>query len=288
MSIPTWGRLVRFIATDNAQYCGEPVDPEIDVGLAILAKQEVLVKVLDTKSALDIPASFTGEVKTIKELLSPVSAQEVGTIRCIGLNYKDHAAELNFSLPENPDLFMKPASTLNSPTAPILIPSAAAEGADGEVELALVISKDCKNVTSAEALDYVLGHMTANDVTSRGLQPRTSQWGYCKGFDGFCPVVPTLVSTKNIPDPSVLLLKTVLGGKTLQDGKTENMIFSVAEIIAYLSVGTTIPKGTVILTGTPAGIGHSHKPPAYLTEGADLRVWISHGLGTLVNSIALE
>lgn len=208
---------------------------------------------------------------------------------------------MNLALPAHPEIFMKPDTCVHSPILPIVLPKNTSEECDPEVELAIVIGKTCKDVSPEEAMDYVLGYMTANDVTARKIQGRGSQWGYSKGFDGFCPMGPCLVSTRSIPDPSVLLLKTTLNGKVMQNGAAKNLIFSVAECVSHISQvspsrifnerrlssiqGTTLRPGTVILTGTPAGIGHSYNPPIYLKKGADLKIWISHGLGTLVNEI---
>ncbi|KAL4901205.1 hypothetical protein BDW74DRAFT_187853 [Aspergillus multicolor] len=277
-SSPVWSRLVRFIADDGIEYF---------VGLAVSDGQSVSVKVLDAKSALAEEAAFTGELKTINKLLSPLAASEVGTIRCIGLNYKDHATELGLSLPKMPEVFMKTATCITGPNDTVFIPSIVTK-VDPEVELAVLIGKDCKNVTVSEALDYVLGYTVANDITARCLQDQMLQWGYCKGFDGFCPLGPALVSAKAIPDPSKLSVKTVLDGVTMQQSTTDNFIFSVAEIVSHLSKGTTLNKGTIILTGTPAGIGHGRNPPIYLNEESTLRIWISHGLGTLTNAVRWE
>ncbi|TVY71368.1 Fumarylacetoacetate hydrolase domain-containing protein 2-like protein [Lachnellula suecica] len=285
---PVWKRIVRFIAEDGQEYCGEPSDAELDVGLAMAENKSVLVKVLAGNSPLDLNTAFTGEEKTAKKILSPLTPSEVGTIRCVGLNYTDHAAEMKLTLPKHPEIFFKPNTCVHGPQEPLLIPHEAAGQADPEVELAVVIGKDCKNVSPGKALNYVLGYMTANDVTARIVQTRGSQWGYSKGFDQFAPMGPTLVSAERIPDPAVLCLKTTLDGKVMQDKPAKNMIFSVAEIVSYLSVGTTLKAGTVILTGTPSGIGHSYDPPIYLKDGSVLRVWISHGLGTLVNPIVQE
>ena len=112
-----------------------------------------------------------------------------------------------------------------------------------------------------------------------------SQWGYSKGFDSFCPMGPCIVSTEAIPDVSVLELKTTLNGKMMQNAPGKNLIFGIATIVSFLSQGTMLRAGTVILTGTPAGIGHSHNPPLYLSDECKLRIWISYGLGTLVNSV---
>lgn len=161
------------------------------------------------------------------------------------MNYKDHAAELGLSPPDVPEVFFKPSTCLHSPVAPVCIPRAVCEEIDGEVELAIVISKECKNVSTHEAMEYVLGYTLANDITSRRVQKASSQWSYCKGFDGFCPLGPCLVSPKLIPDPSSLSLKTTLNDTVLQNGSTSNLIFSVPEIISHLSfVRSSVPSLT--------------------------------------------
>jgi 2-keto-4-pentenoate hydratase/2-oxohepta-3-ene-1,7-dioic acid hydratase in catechol pathway len=149
-------------------------------------------------------------------------------------------AEMKLELPKHPEIFMKPDTCVHGPLEPLIIPHEAVGQADPEVELAVVIGRECKNVSVTHALDYVLGYMTANDVTARAVQSRGSQWGYSKGFDGFAPMGPTLVSAHELPDPSVLHLKTVLNGKTMQDKPAKNMIFSVSEIVSYLSIVSTL------------------------------------------------
>lgn len=129
---------------------------------------------------------------------------------------------------------MKPAQCINNPLDPITIPGSAPDAIDAEVELAIVIGRDCKNLNAENAMDYVLVYTVANDVTARDVQNHTSQWGYCKGYDGFCPLGPTLVSEKSI-DLADLSMRTVLNKEVLQDGSTSHMIFSVAEIVAHLS-----------------------------------------------------
>ncbi|KIW71388.1 hypothetical protein, variant 2 [Phialophora macrospora] len=249
----------------------------------------MFAKVLQTNSALDPSATFGQEIVQVKSLLSPLRADEVGTIRCIGLNYRDHAAELKLPIPSTPTVFLKANTCLNSPAGRIYYPHSAGDHdclLDYEVELAVVIAETCKDVPETDAMQYVLGYMTANDVTSRKHQQEVSQWDHGKGFDGFCPIGPTLVSSQAIPDPSVLRLRTVLNGKVMQDGKARDMIFSVPKIVSFLSQGCTLQKGTIILTGTPCGIGISRDPVVCLSEGDELHVSISHGLGTLTNSIS--
>ena len=130
---------------------------------------------------------------------------------------------------------MKPSQCINNPLDPIILPSSARGAIDAEVELAIIIGKTCKNVPAFRAMDYVLGLTAANDVTARDVQGQTSQWGYCKGYDGFCPLGPVLVSTSALPDLANLDMKTVLNGDVLQNGSTREFIFSVSEIISHLS-----------------------------------------------------
>ncbi|KAI1496464.1 fumarylacetoacetate hydrolase [Biscogniauxia marginata] len=285
-----WNRLVRFVARqDGKEYVGEPVDEAQDVGAALALSQDVEVRVFSGGSALDLSAEPSTDIRTIARLLPPLSRAEVGTIRCIGLNYRNHAKEMNLALPDHPTLFFKPATCLNAPNAPLLIPYQATDGqADYEAELAVVIAKPARNLRVEDALDYVLGYTCSNDVTARKHQFNGAQWGFGKGFDGFAPIGPCLVSTRQIPDPTVIELKTELNGVTMQEGRADDMIFAVPEIIAYLSQGTTLEPGTVIMTGTPHGIGVSKKPPVYLKPGDDLRIVMSHGLGSLVNHVEYE
>lgn len=168
--------------------------------------------------------------------MSPITQSEVGTIRCIGLNYKDHAAELGLDLPKVPELFTKPATSLHDPCNPIVVAEKLSHELDAEVEVAIVIGKDAKNVSAHDALQYVLGYTVANDLTCRDVQKTVSQWGYAKGFDAFCPLGPTLVSAESLGDPSKLQVKTTLNGFVMQDQSASNMIFTIAEIISYLSV----------------------------------------------------
>ncbi|KAJ5789503.1 uncharacterized protein N7518_006514 [Penicillium psychrosexuale] len=286
---PVWKRWVRFRAEDGKIYGGEPVNPDIDVGQAIEKNAEVPVKVVAGNSAFDYDALFTGEIKTIDELLSPVSQIEAGAVRCIGLNYKEHAAEMKLTLPNTPTVFLKASTCIASACEPIVLPSNVGyDEADYEVELAIVIGRKCKNVSVSEAVDYILGYAVANDVTARKHQEKTSQWSYAKGMDGFCPLGPCIVSTEQIPNPAVLNLKTRLNGKIMQNESADDMIFNVPGIVSYVSQGHTLLPGTVIITGTPCGIGISQSPPQFLQPGDELRISISHGLGTQICPIVRD
>jgi len=194
--------------------------------------------------------------------------------------------------PPFPILFYKPVTTLIGPLATIVIPKVAQPPKDHlpdyEVELVIVIGKAAKNVSEANALDYVLGYTGANDVSFRKHQMAVSQWSFSKGFDNTNPFGPCLVSNNAIPDPQNLLLKCTLNGNIVQDGTTADQIFSVRQTIAFLSQGTTLEPGSIILTGTPKGVGFVRNPPIYLQDGDKVNVWIGHGIGTLVNDVKEE
>lgn len=251
------------------------------------------MRVFTGTSALDTSAAPTSTTLTIKTLLSPLPRSEVGTIRCIGLNYRAHAAEMKLDLPAHPTLFFKPPRCLGAPNAPLLIPYQATTPAqaDYEAELAVVIGADARNVPVDKAMDYVLGYTCANDVTAREHQFAGAQWGFGKGFDGFAPMGPCIVAAAAVGEEGGLgkvELRTVLNGEVMQEGRVDDMIFGIAEIVAYLSQGTTLEAGTVIMTGTPHGIGVSRSPQVFLREGDDLRIVMSHGLGSLVNTVVYE
>ena len=157
----------------------------------------------------------------------------------------------------------------------------------------IVIGKDAKNIPPESALDYVAGYTAGNDVSSRKHQRDPAfagsipQWGFSKGFDGYAPLGPCLVSTALIPDPSTLHLKTLVDGEVRQDSPLDDLLFDCAYMVSYLSTGTTLQKGTVIMTGTPGGVGASFKPPRYLKPGNVVEVSIQ-GIGVLRNHIEFE
>ncbi|WVF66962.1 hypothetical protein IAT40_001705 [Kwoniella sp. CBS 6097] len=287
---PTWLRLIRFVALeDHHEYLGEPVEEQMDIGLAQAAGVTIQVHVLDTLIPWDTEARRTGEIRTVFSLLAPITPEQCPIIRAVGLSYKDHAMEMGSPFPKVPALFFKPSTCLANPFEKIPIPAVCQrEEMDYEVELVIVIGKRCKNVTEDQALDHVLGWTVANDLTARKHQAESSQWGYAKGFDKFCPLGPCLVSTRQILDPHALTLQTTLNGKVVQKGSARKMIFPLARVISYLSQGTTLNPGAVILTGTPPGIGDGRTPKIWLKDGDEVRCWISGGIGTLVNTIVYD
>jgi 2-keto-4-pentenoate hydratase/2-oxohepta-3-ene-1,7-dioic acid hydratase in catechol pathway len=203
-------------------------------------------------------------------------------IICLGLNYRDHAQEANLPIPPVPNLFAKYRNTLTGPTSPIILPGVSQE-IDYEAELAVVIGRRCKDVTAADALSVVAGYMAFNDVSARDVQMRTSQWLAGKALDTFGPCGPALVIDE-IGDPQTLGVWTRVNGQTLQHGNTRNMIFSVAESIAFISRLMTLQPGDIIATGTPAGVGYTRKPPIFLRHGDVVEVEIE-GVGVLRNPV---
>ncbi|ORY25050.1 fumarylacetoacetate hydrolase [Naematelia encephala] len=289
MTIPptaTWKRLIRFIDADGVERLGEPCHPEQDVGLAMRNGEVIEAFVVDSTTPWDQAAVTTGQKVHVTSLLSPITGQQAGTIRCTGLSYTDHAAEMGLALPDVPSVFLKPGQAVNNPNSTVVVPKTCQrEEMDWEVELAIVIGKECKDVSESEAMDYVLGYTIANDLTARKHQASSSQWCYAKGFDGFCPLGPVLVSTRSLPDPHIVKLTTDVNGKRKQTGSASLMIFPLKHVISYLSQGSTLSPGTVIITGTPPGIGSGMRPPQWLKDGDEVHCWISDGMGTLVNKI---
>lgn len=230
----------------------------------------------------------TGQRIKVHKLLAPVQPP---AILCIGLNYARHARETNAEPPRYPVLFMKNPASVNHPGDPILLPPSCLDPlqVDFEVELAVIVGKPAKNIPAAEALDYVFGYTIGNDVSARRWQKNAGagQWVRGKSFDTFCPLGPELVTTDLIPDPQQLRLQCVLNGETMQDGNTSDMIFTVAQLIEYLSTGMTLLPGTVIMTGTPSGVGFARNPPVYLKPSDFLKLSIEN-LGSLCSPVAAE
>lgn len=211
-------------------------------------------------------------------------------ILCIGLNYRQHAEETGAKIPEFPVLFLKATSSVQNPGDPIELPRALrSEEVDYECELAIVIGKRCKNVSRKDALDYVLGYTCANDVSARDWQKRKGggQWSRGKTFDTFCPLGPWIVTPEEIPNPNALRIRTELNGQTVQDWNTDDMIFDVPALIEFLSGSTTLLPGTVILTGTPHGVGMARKPPLWMQAGDSVTVEIER-IGSLTNPVVAE
>jgi 2,4-didehydro-3-deoxy-L-rhamnonate hydrolase len=218
--------------------------------------------------------------------MSPLPIDRPSKIVCVGLNYRDHAEEQGTELPPAPLLFAKWPNALIGPGEPIVIPRAS-KRVDYEAELGVVIGSRARNVSEENALEAVRGYLCLNDVSARDLQFSDGQWTRGKSPDTFCPIGPRLVPREEVPDPQALAIRCVLNGEVMQDSTTANMIFSVAEIIAYASATITFEPGDLIATGTPAGVGVFRDPPVLLKDGDEVTIEIER-LGSLTNRVRAE
>jgi len=221
------------------------------------------------------------------ELLAPILPT---SIFCIGLNYREHAEETGSEMPDHPVLFMKGLNAVANPGQPILLPRRLrSDKVDYEGELAVVIGKAAKNVRRDLALEYVMGYTCANDVSARDWQKHAGggQWVRAKSFDTFCPLGPVIVTADELPNPNALAIATRLNGEVMQRSNTSDMVYKVAELIEFLSGSTTLLPGTVILTGTPPGVGMARKPFVWLQPGDTVTVEIEQ-IGALTNPVEEE
>lgn len=208
----------------------------------------------------------------------------------IGLNYRFHAEETKARIPDHPIVFFKNIASITGPGGPIALPRhLRSDKVDYECELAVLVGRDMRNVPVESALDYVLGYTAANDVSARDWQKEWggSQWSRAKSFDTFCPVGPVLVTADEIPNPNNLRLSTTVNGEVLQDWSTSDMIFDVATLLSFLSGSTTIPAGTLVLTGTPQGVGMARDPVRWLQPRDVVTVEVE-GIGALTNPVIEE
>ena len=228
-----------------------------------------------------------GEVVALEEarLHSPIARP--GKIVAIGLNYEDHAAETGAEIPDKPVVFAKYPNTIIGTGEQIRIPPIA-EQIDYEAELAVVIGRRARNVPQSEALEYVFGYTNSNDVSARDLQfSEGGQWTRSKSIDTFCPTGPYTATRDEVPDPQNLYIRAILNGEVVQDGTTSKMIFSVAELVSFLSQGMTLEPGDIIITGTPPGVGMAREPQLWMKPGDEVSIEIE-GLGTLTNPVEAE
>ncbi len=230
--------------------------------------------------------SIGNRTAQIETLLAPV---EPPNILAIGLNYRGHADEFKMNYPEHPVAFIKATTSVIGPGAPILLPQAGPERVDYECELGIIIGETCKNIAPGEAYNYILGYTCTNDVSARDwqMERQQGQWARGKSFDTFCPVGPWIVTKDEVPDPDGLRIATLLNGMVMQEGTTADMIFDVANLVSDLSRSMTLLPGTLILTGTPEGVGFKRQPPVFLKEGDMVSVSIEQ-IGTLTNPVMRE
>lgn len=228
------------------------------------------------------------EVDPLNSLEAPVDPPQ---IFAIGLNYREHAKEFNNPIPEYPVVFIKSVGSVLKPGGTIEIPKTAqATFVDYEVELAVVIGRRTKNVSEEEALDHVLGYTIANDVTARDWQKGEKgggQWCRAKSFDTFCPLGPWIVTKDELPDPNMLTIESRVNGELRQSSNTSDMIFTVPQLVSFLSKSLTLLPGAVILTGTPCGVGAAMDPRVRLAEGDEVKLSIEK-IGELTNRVGVE
>jgi 2-keto-4-pentenoate hydratase/2-oxohepta-3-ene-1,7-dioic acid hydratase in catechol pathway len=259
-------RIARFVSADGRTLTGRLVDERT---------AEPLVGELFGELA------FARDAVAVQRFLPPVQPPN---IYAIGRNYRAHAAETGAALPEAPLIFMKATTAVIGQGDTIRLPASAPTQVDYEAELAIVIGRAARRVSAERALEYVLGYACANDVSARDCQQLDKQWARAKGFDTFCPLGPWLVTPDEL-DPNRCAVRSRLNGTVMQQATTADMIFPCRELIRYLSQQFTLLPGTVILTGTPEGVGVARRPPVFLQAGDRIAVEIE-GIGALENVVA--
>ena len=268
--------VVRAAAIAAALFPGDSTRAFLEGGVAT---QDALTAMLDSVKS----GGFQPVAHPLASVRLHAPIADPGKFICIGLNYKDHAAETGNPAPKEPPIFPKWNNAILDPGEPILRPRGEKK-LDWEVELGVVIGKTARYVTRERALDYVYGYTIINDASAREFQFLTTQWSAGKIPDTLAPVGPYIADRAEIPDPHMLDLKTWVNGTLMQNGNTSNFIFDVRYLVSYLSGIMTLAPGDLIATGTPAGVGFSRKPPVTLQPGDTVRLQIT-GLGVLENPV---
>lgn len=276
-------RLIRFEGEDGKVHWGDFGGEE--VGRDVQGKS---VSVL--RGSVAAGFARTEEEMKIRKLLSPL--ETTPAILCVGLNYKQHAEEGNLPIPTYPTIFTKSPTALSGPGATISTHPDCQSQLDYEGELTIIMGKTGKNIAAADYADYVLGYTVGNDVSARNFQLPASvsggQFGYAKSFDGFAPIGPCIASQEAIGgDPNKISYWTKVNGEKRQSTGTDDMIWSVGQIVEHLSRGTTLLAGTCIMTGTPSGVGVFMNPPGFVKDGDEVEIYVE-GIGSLVNKIKFE
>jgi 2-keto-4-pentenoate hydratase/2-oxohepta-3-ene-1,7-dioic acid hydratase in catechol pathway len=229
------------------------------------------------------PSAEVYDLRGVK-LLAPIPRPP--KFICVGLNYRDHAAEARMEIPAVPTIFSKFSNVVIGSGAPIVLPKASAKP-DYEAEFAFVIGAGGRHIPASRAMEHVFGYTIVNDVSARDFQTATSQWLMGKTFDTFAPTGPWIVTREEIADPHALEISLEIGGETLQKSNTSQMIFKIPELIEYISRVVTLEPGDIVATGTPSGVGFARKPPRWLKPGDEVVVRID-GLGELRNPVVAE
>ncbi|CUM56985.1 unnamed protein product [Debaryomyces tyrocola] len=283
-----WNRLIRFEANDGKIYRGDAIvsDSDYDIGKQFAEGKTIKARVV-IGSNIFTDAKVTDEVLEVKKLLGPLTAEDVPVVKCIGMNYKEHLMGI-IEPPPYPQLFYKPRTSVADQNEDIPIPLFAQNTCDYEGELCVVIGKTGKNINEEDALSYVAGYVSGNDLSARDWQyfpeyaGKVPQLGFSKSFDRYAPLGPAIVSSKIIKDPHALQLQTRINGDLRQNCGTDDLLFNISRIIAFISQETTLEQGTVIMTGTPNGCGGIDGK--YLKDGDLVEVTIDQ-IGTLSHKI---
>ncbi|KAH7229841.1 hypothetical protein BKA60DRAFT_590626 [Fusarium oxysporum] len=275
-------RLVRFVSKDDGQTYYGAAD-----------KAFQFAKPLQEGSPFSPTTQISDNQHGIQKLLCPIDIDHARSVVCIGLNYTDHAEEAKMAIPKVPVVFFKPATALAGPYDDLVLPRTSweKERLDYESELVIVIGKKAARVSKDDALDYVFGYTAGNDVSNRAwqLEPHLGggQWCYSKCFDSSAPIGPAIVPKDILGSAVGLGIRGTLNDSQVQSGNTNNMIFSVAEIVSFLSQGMTLLPGTLIFTGTPAGVGFGKTPQISMKQGDVIKVEID-GIGAISNKVVYE
>jgi 2-keto-4-pentenoate hydratase/2-oxohepta-3-ene-1,7-dioic acid hydratase in catechol pathway len=281
----------RLRASDAAWHIGMMRDQEVvDASAYVLSDGRSYASVQELLPLLDELCVWASQQFERGNRVLSLETLELGPpvpnpdkILCLGVNYREHAAEAQQEIPVVPLVFAKFRNSLTGPTSPILLPRVS-KLIDYEGELAVIIGKRCKAVTEQEALGYVAGYSIINDVTARDIQAQTSQWTAGKALDTFAPMGPGIVPASQIPDPQTLTLITRVNGQEVQHDRTANMLFPVASALAFLSSLMTLEPGDILATGTPSGVGFKRTPPLFLQDGDVVEVEIER-IGRLRNPV---
>jgi len=262
-------KIMRFLDPDGQVRYGQPIDER--------TAHAIEGDVFGTLTVTDQTVGVT-------KRLPPVDPPNV---YAIGLNYRKHAEESGMDLPPAPVIFIKATTAVTAASMPIVLPASAPDQVDYECELAIVIGRQARNVSEDGALDYVLGYTCGNDVSARDCQIKLDvQWARAKSFDTFCPLGPVIVTPDEL-DGDNCGIRTILNGQVMQDSNTNDLIFDCRQLVSYLSHQFTLLPGTVIMTGTPSGVGFARKPPVFPKEGDEVTIEID-GIGTLTNPVVRE
>jgi 2-keto-4-pentenoate hydratase/2-oxohepta-3-ene-1,7-dioic acid hydratase in catechol pathway len=258
----------------------EHLENVISLGMEGVERAERLIKRAE-KSVVECASLQFSEITLLAPIVFPPK------IVCLGLNYRDHIAEQNASVPDEPVIFIKPHTTIIGPSKGIVKPSFVKQ-LDYEAELAIIIGRKAKNVPVSEAKTYIFGYTILNDVSARDIQFKDKQWTRGKSFDTFAPTGPCITTLNELEDPSNLSIRTWVNGELRQNSTTKNMIFNVYEIVHHLSRVMTLEPCDIIATGTPAGVGFALKPKQkFLQIGDVVRIEIEK-IGTLENAVIEE